>query len=154
MSRDIKILFERSIGIATLGTRNISHSGTPSMPILVLICQIIVALGLLNVWLLRFHKSTSYRGGGATSMREEFATYGLPAWSCYLVGLLKVGSAIALLAGFIEPAFIFPAALIVALLMVGAVAMHLKVKDPAKKSVPALIMLALCLVLLAGTWPN
>ena len=87
-------------------------------------------------------------------MREEFATYGLPAWSCYLVGLLKVGSAIALLAGFIEPAFIFPAALIVALLMVGAVAMHLKVKDPAKKSVPALIMLALCLVLLAGTWPN
>jgi hypothetical protein len=29
--------------------------------------------------------------------------------------------------------------------MVGALLMHLKVKDPFKKSIPALVMLALCI---------
>ena len=49
------------------------------------IAQVIVGLGLLNVWLVRFNKSTEYRGGAAANMREEFATYGLPVWFCYLV---------------------------------------------------------------------
>jgi uncharacterized membrane protein YphA (DoxX/SURF4 family) len=87
-------------------------------------------------------------------MREEFATYGLPAWSCYLVGFLKVTSAFALLAGLL-PAFaglVLPAATLVALLMAGAVAMHVKVGDPFKKSVPALSVLLLCAVIIAGRW--
>ncbi len=29
------------------------------------IVSIIVALGILNVWLLRFHRSTPYRGGAS-----------------------------------------------------------------------------------------
>jgi len=128
-------------------------SNQSPMTTLVLILQIIVALGLLNVWLLRFNKTTAYRGGSAGSMREEFATYGLPAWSCYVVGFLKVTSALALLAGFFLPVLVFPAAAVVAVLMAGAVAMHLKVKDPAMKSVPALIVLAMCLVILAATRP-
>lgn len=136
------------IGGITLEVSN--HS---PMTILVLILQIIVALGLLNVWLLRFNKATAYRGGGAGSMREEFATYGLPAWSCYLVGFLKVASALALLAGFFLPGLVFPAAAVVAVLMAGALAMHFKVKDPAMKSVPALTLLSMCLVLLAATRP-
>jgi len=41
-----------------------------------------------------------------------------------------------------------PAAGVVAVLMVGALAMHVKVKDPAKKSVPALLMLAMCVAIL------
>ncbi len=44
------------------------------------IAQLIIALGILNVWLLRFNKATSYRGGAAKNMTEEFATYGLPVW--------------------------------------------------------------------------
>jgi uncharacterized membrane protein YphA (DoxX/SURF4 family) len=125
------------------------------MEILVQICQIIVGCGLLNVWLLRFNKATAYRGATATSMQEEFAAYGLPAWSCYVVGILKVGSAFALLAGLL-PDFsvvVLPAAVIVAVLMAGAVAMHLKVGDPFKKSVPALSVLILCAVIIAGHWP-
>ena len=42
------------------------------------IAQLIIALGILNVWLLRFNKATIYRGGSAKNMKEEFATYGLP----------------------------------------------------------------------------
>ncbi len=44
------------------------------------IIQCLVALGLLNVWLLRFNRKTPYRdrGGSTASMREEFAAYGMP----------------------------------------------------------------------------
>jgi len=37
-----------------------------------------------------------------------------------------------------------PAALLVAVLMVGAIVMHLKVKDPISRSLPALAVLAMC----------
>jgi len=123
------------------------------MEILLPACQIIVGCGLLNVWLLRFNKSTAYRGGTAANMREEFAAYGLPAWSCYLVGVLKVGSALALLAGLVHPPLVLPAAIVIAMLMAGAVAMHLKVGDPFKKSLPALSVLILCAIIIARRWP-
>jgi len=123
------------------------------MEILVPACQIIVGCGLLNVWLLRFNKPTAYRGGTAANMRDEFAAYGLPAWSCYLVGALKVGSALALLAGLVHPPLVLPAAVVIAVLMAGAVAMHLKVGDPFKKSLPALSVLVLCAIIIAGRWP-
>ena len=123
-----------------------------SMETLAQICQIIVGCGLLNVWLLRFNKGTAYRGGSAANMLEEFAAYGLPAWSCYLVGFLKVASAFALLAGLVPSLsfLVLPAAAIVAVLMAGALAMHLKVGDPFKNSVPALSLLSLCAILIAG----
>ena len=122
------------------------------METLVQICQIVVGCGLLNVWLLRFNKATAYRGGKASSMLEEFAAYGLPAWSCYLVGFLKVASAFALLAGLLYPVLILPAASIVAALMSGAIVMHLKVADPFKKSLPAISLLALSLLMMVGRW--
>ncbi len=124
------------------------------METLVQICQIIVGCGLLNVWLLRFNKSTAYRGGAAGNMLEEFAAYGLPVWSCYLVGFLKVTSAFALLAGLLYPVLVLPAAIVVALLMAGAVAMHVKVGDPFKKSLPALSVLILSAIIIAGRWPS
>lgn len=120
------------------------------MSMLVQMCQLIVALGLLNVWLIRFNKQTEFRGGTAASMREEFATYGLPEWFCYVVGFLKVASAIVLLAALAYPEIrIYPAS-VVSVLMVGALAMHVKVKDPVKKSVPAASVLLLCLLILFG----
>jgi hypothetical protein len=116
----------------------------------IIISQLIVGLGLLNVWLLRFNKPTRYRGGNATSMLEEFATYGLPRWFCYLVGFLKLAGALGLLTGLMVPQLVLPSATLVAILMTGAVAMHLKVKDPAIKSLPALSVLVLSLVVIAG----
>jgi membrane-associated phospholipid phosphatase len=117
----------------------------------ILILQLILMLGLLNVWLVRFNKATPYRGGAAKSMREEFATYGLPAWATNVVGILKVGSALCLGAGFWFPSLITPAAAIIAGLMIGAIAMHIKIKDPLRKSIPALMMLLCSLTLLAVT---
>lgn len=108
-----------------------------------LIIQIIVAAGLLNVWLLRFNKPTSYRGGAARSMPEEFAVYGLPQWSVWMIGGAKIISAFCLLLGIWLPALVVPAAALVIVLMIGAVVMHVKVNDPAAKAVPAGAMMAL-----------
>lgn len=93
------------------------------------------------MWLLRFRRATPYRGGAAQSMPAEFLAYGLPAWSTYMVGALKISAAICLILGIWFPMLIAPAAILIACLMVGAIAMHLKINDPLKKSVPAMVML-------------
>lgn len=113
-----------------------------------MILQVVVALGLLNVWLVRAGSATSFRGGDARSLKEEFAAYGLPDFFFYLVGALKVGSAVMLIAGIWIDALVMPAAAIVAVLMVGALVMHAKVKDPAIKSLPAFLMLVMSVSLL------
>lgn len=123
------------------------------MNIVIALLQIAAAFGLLNVWLLRFQHSTAYRGGNARSMREEFAVYGLPGWFTYVIGTLKIGSALCLIAGLWLHVLVFPAALLIAVLMLGALAMHLKIRDPLKKSVPALVMLALSIAICLGSLP-
>jgi len=117
------------------------------MHTILLILQCAVALGLLNVWLLRPNRSTPYRGGNAHTMRQEFAAYGLPPLAMYVVGALKVGAALCLIAGIWFPFLVVPAALLVAVLMVGALLMHVKIHDPAKKSTPAVALLLVCLVI-------
>lgn len=118
---------------------------------LLVIFQIVAALGLLNVWLLRANRSTEYRGGDAGNMREEFAAYGLPAWMVGVVGALKVGAALALIAGIWYRPLVLPAALLICVLMLGALAMHLKIHDPLRKSAPAAGMLALALFIVLGS---
>lgn len=108
-----------------------------------LIAQWIIGLGILNVWLLRATRATAYRGGNAQNMKEEFAVYGLPVPFMYAIGVLKVSLAIALMAGTWFPQFVLPASAAMAVLMAGAVSMHLKVKDTFKKTLPSLIMLGL-----------
>ena len=105
--------------------------------------QIIVGLGLLNVWLMRGRSSTSYRGGASQTLQEEFAAYGLPGFAFYVVGALKLGAAVVLIAGVWLALPVREAAGLVAALMIGALAMHLKVGDPLMKSLPAALMLAM-----------
>ena len=114
------------------------------------ILQVVVGVGLLNVWLLRAQSSTGFRGGSAQSLKEEFSAYGLPDWFFYAIGVLKIGSAVLLILGIWVPEFVPPAAGTVAVLMVGAPSMHAKVKDPWIKSLPAFLMLlmAVAIVLL------
>ena len=107
------------------------------------VLQLVVGLGLLNVWLVRPRSATAYRGGGATSLREEFTVYGLPSAAFYVVGALKVTAAIVLILGVWLALPVRVAAGVIAALMVGAIAMHIKVGDPVKKAVPAGTMLVL-----------
>ncbi len=118
------------------------------------ILQVIVGLGLLNVWLVRPRSATAYRGGEAQSLKEEFAVYGLPDWSFYLVGGLKVVAGVLLIVGIWVPGLVLVPAAVVSVLMVGALAMHAKAKDPASKYLPALAVLLACLALIALNWPS
>ncbi len=112
------------------------------------VLQVVIALGILNVWLLRWSKSTPYRGGSAKNMKEEFAAYGLPVWFMWVVGGLKVILALALLASFWKPELLRPAAIAMAVLMIGAVGMHIKIGDAVKKTAPAFCVLV-CSLLVA-----
>ena len=111
-----------------------------------LILQTVIALGIIHVWLWRSGRASVWRGGSATTMKEEFAAYGLPAGAMYLVGFLKLLCALLLLVGIWLPAVTTPVAAGVALLMAGAIAMHLKIGDPMKKSLPAATLFVLSLL--------
>jgi len=110
--------------------------------------QIIIAVSIFNVWILRFGKPTSWRGGTAKSMKEEFVAYGLPQWFMKLIGFLKLTLATLLIAGIFLPDLIKPAAIGMAVLMLGAIVMHIKVKDSLIKSLPASTFLVLSLILI------
>ena len=77
-------------------------------------------------------------------MKEEFEAYGLPEIAFHIVGALKVTAGIVLLAGIWMDVPVRVAAGVVAGLMIGALAMHVKVGDPIKRSVPAALMLLMC----------
>ncbi|MFO8173383.1 MAG: DoxX family protein [Gemmatimonadota bacterium] len=116
------------------------------METFVLIVQVIIALGIFNVWLIRPRKATAWRGGEATNLKEEFETYGLPGWAMGVVGFLKLLFAVLLLVGIWYPPVVQPAAIGMAVLMAGAVTMHVKVGDPFERSLPALTVLVLSLI--------
>jgi hypothetical protein len=68
-----------------------------------------------------------------------------------VIGFLKLLCATLLVAGVWFPPLTLPAAVGLGALMLGAVAMHLKVGDPLQTSLPALGMLALCVLIAVGS---
>ncbi|MEX2467296.1 MAG: DoxX family protein [Gemmatimonadota bacterium] len=105
--------------------------------------QIIIAFGIFNVWIFRRDRPTRYRPEGARSIAEEFERYGLPDWVRVVVGSTKLALAAALLVGVIYAQVAVPAALLMGVLMLGAIAAHVRVRDPLVKALPALGMLLL-----------
>lgn len=109
--------------------------------------QIIVSISMLNVWLIQGNKPTRWRGGNAKTLAEEFIVYGLPKWIFFVVGFLKVGLSVFLVIGIWFPDLLKIGSIGLAILLLGSIIMHLKIKDPIVKSYPALLFLALCLVI-------
>ena len=60
------------------------------------VLSVIVGLTVINVWLFRSGKSTSYRGGDASNLMEEFEVYGLGDYFM-TIGIIKVSLAVLLL---------------------------------------------------------
>lgn len=118
------------------------------MEVISIAAKIIIAAGIVNVWILRFNKATAYRGGSATSMKDEFAAYGLSEGVMKLVGFLKLLLAALLVIGIWVAPLAVPAAAGMAVLMIGALAMHFKVGDSLMKFLPAFMMLLLSLAVL------
>jgi len=121
------------------------------MSTVLIILKIIIAVGILNVWLLRFNKKTEWRGGGAENMNEEFAKYGLPLWFVPVIGFLKLLFAALLVVSIFKPEYnlAFIGATGMGILMIGAIGMHIKVNDELKRSLPAFLMLVMSAVIVA-----
>lgn len=115
---------------------------------LVSLFQVVIGLSVMKVWTINFNKSTPWRGGGARNMKEEFTAYGLPMWMVYFVGILKVIFSIGLIAGLWIPELISFSASGIAIFMFFAILMHVKIKDPIKKSIPALTFMVLSLLII------
>jgi hypothetical protein len=118
------------------------------MEIVIKILQVIVGISILNVWLIQYNKPTRWRGGNANTILEEFKAYGLPAWSCYVIGTLKVVLAIMLLAALWYPGIKLVAASGLAFLLAGSISMHFRINDPILKSFPAALFMIMCLVII------
>lgn len=109
--------------------------------------KIVISFSLLNVWLLRYKQESRWRGGSARNMHEEFKAYGLPKGSILIIGFLKVMLAILLLVSIWYVHYEKLILILIATLLIGAIAMHLKIKDSYIKSIPALILFCLTVVL-------
>lgn len=117
------------------------------MEYVIIALKLIVGLSILNVWLLNKNNASQWRGGDANSMEEEFANYGLSKRTMIAVGAIKCVLSIALLISILYKPLEFYSALGIALMMVGAVFMHIKIADPIKKSFPAILFLLLSLII-------
>jgi hypothetical protein len=116
--------------------------------IIEIIIKLIVGLSILNVWLLNRNKATPWRAKGATTMAEEFAVYGLPKSMMIITGTLKCLFAVLLMISIFYEGVEWVGAAGIALMMAVAISMHIKVGDPAKKSLPAAIFLILSLLVI------
>ena len=115
--------------------------------VLVTLLQLTIALVIMAVWLVRPKMETSYRAGDATNIFEEFEVYGLPNWSVYLVGGIKLSLAILLIVGIWYSSVVQYAALGMGILMAGAIICHLKTQgDPLSRATPASLMLVMCII--------
>jgi hypothetical protein len=112
------------------------------------ILSFIISIVVLSAWTFKLNQPSVFRGGASGNMSEEFAAYGLDDTIMIGVGIFKVFLAIVLLIGaFKFPKLIKPAALGIALFMVGAVYFHISIGDGILPTLPAASMLLCCLVL-------
>ena len=116
------------------------------MKVLSKILSVVVGLTVINVWLFRSNRSTSYRGGDAASLMEEFQVYGLEDYFL-IIGIIKVSLAIMLLLSLYFKKLSFFASSGIGIMMLVAVYMHINVGDELIKSMPASVMLASCLMI-------
>jgi hypothetical protein len=110
---------------------------------LVIVAKLIIFVSILNVWFFRVRRGTRWRGGNAGSMREEFKVYGLSETMMYMIGALKVLAALGLVLSIWFSYLAIPSAAAMGFLMIGAIWMHLRIRDPLSKSLPAFIFLLL-----------
>ena len=109
--------------------------------------KIIIGISILNVWLIQPKKHTKWRGGDATTIIEEFNVYGLSKSFYVAIYFLKVSLAILLLASIQFDVLSLASSLGLAVLLLGSILMHVKVKDAWYKSFPAFLFMLMNLVI-------
>ncbi|WP_428330132.1 DoxX family protein [Mucilaginibacter sp.] len=98
------------------------------------IAQLVIALSIVYVWVLRYD-----------NIVIEFKQYGISDLVRNIVGATKISLSTLLVAGIWYPLLVMIPALIMALLMVCAQMAHVRVKNPLPKFIPSLLLLILSL---------
>ena len=114
---------------------------------ILIVLKIIVGVSIINVWLIQPNKPSKWRGGDATTIIEEFNVYGLSKTFYKVVFVVKVGLAILLLSSIKYDFLTLYSSLGLAALLLGSIAMHIKVKDALFKSFPAFLFMAMNLII-------
>jgi hypothetical protein len=104
------------------------------MPVLVAAAQIVIAVSVFFVWVVRL-----------PNVEREFLEYGLSDIVRNAVGAAKMSAAALLLAGLWYPVLVFPAALVMAGFMLCAQYFHVRVRHPLSKYVASFVLLVLSL---------
>ena len=81
-------------------------------------------------------------------MTEEFDRYGYPQWFRIFTGAVEMTGAAGMLLGLFRPAVTPFAALLLSATMVGALATHIRLGDPAKNLAPPATLLTLSAMVL------
>lgn len=114
---------------------------------IIIVLKVIVCISILNVWLVQPKKATKWRGGSAQNILEEFEVYGLSKSFCYVIGFSKVSFALLLVLSIKFEVLTLIGSLGLAALLLGSVLMHIKIKDKLFKSFPALLFIAMNLII-------
>ena len=115
------------------------------MKVILKILLVVVSVTVITAWTYNINLDTTFRGGDATNMIEEFEAYGLNQTTMVVVGIFKVSCAIMLLFGLKYRKLILPAAGVMALFMIAAVYFHFSISDPIIPTAPSLVMLMSCI---------
>jgi hypothetical protein len=96
--------------------------------------KIIAAVSVFYVWVVRYD-----------NIKKEFKDYKLPSSFRDFIGIIKISFTVML--QFDDNNLVVIGSLGIIILMLGAVATHIKVKNPIKDVVPALTMLSIGLII-------
>ena len=118
------------------------------------VVQVFIAVAMFDVWLFRYNRPQRARGGDAQTMAEEFRVYGLPDWFRGVVRVLKLAAGTLMVVGIWSPQAALAAGIALVVLMGGAITMHIKVRDPIYKSIPATTFFVLSGLVMLGHWPG
>jgi putative oxidoreductase len=80
---------------------------------------------------------------GSKQQVEGFKTFGLPQWFRVITGLMQLIGIAALVVGIWEESWAAWAGIWFSIMMLCAVAVHLRIKDPFSKMMPAIFLLIL-----------
>jgi hypothetical protein len=117
---------------------------------LMVLCQCLIAFPVFSVMTIRATQETPFRPGDAKTLEEEFAVYGYPSWFFKAIRIVKSSFAILVVVGIVwTPGLVLGAGGIL-VLMIGAVFSHIKVGDPAQKSVPSFTLGCMCACMLVA----
>ncbi len=105
---------------------------------LAILAQVIVALSVVYVWVVRL-----------PNVQSEFHEYGLPDLLRNTIGATKIALSTLLIAGIWYPSLVLIPAALMALLMLCAQYFHFKARHPWQKYMPSLALLLLSLFVVA-----